>query len=166
MENYQSSDDELFDEDKRSVSTLARLGLLRSGKRNVAAMARARSGLSQSTSPDGFKRSIATLAKNGQLPSKEPDAVTSSSMWLDDKRNIGSMARAGNLNYYGKRNLASIMRSNYNAYTKRNMASLARSNMWPSNDDYKRNVGTLARDWALPNRQTKIVEGNFFFLKI
>lgn len=125
-------------------------------------MARGRSGFGQSTS-DGLKRSIATLAKNGQLPSREPDAATSSSMWLDEKRNIGSMARAGNLNYYGKRNLASIMRSNYNAYPKRNMASLARGNMWPSNDDYKRNVGTLARDWALPNRQTKINEGNLLW---
>lgn len=141
------------------------MGLLRSGKRNVAAMARARSGLSQSTSPDSLKRSIATLAKNGQLPSREPDAVTSSSMWLDEKRNIGSMARAGNLNYYGKRNLASIMRSNFNAYSKRNMASLARSNMWPSNDDYKRNVGTLARDWALPNKQTKLNERKYIFFK-
>lgn len=121
------------------------------------------------------KRSIATLAKNGQLPSREPEPDdTSSSQWLDEKRNIGSLARSGIMNSgkrnvaslarayelpsyggnSGKRNLASIVRasgttraSNY----KRNMAALARSNALPLYyDEIKRNVGALARDWSLP----------------
>lgn len=102
---------------------------------------------------DDEKRSIATLAKNGQLP-REPD--TESDSMNDDnghKRNIASMARSGliggkrNIQSLvkqwpygnGKRNIGSIMRSG-----KRNIASMAR------NGYGKRNVGALARDWALP----------------
>lgn len=102
------------------------------------------------------KRSIATLAKNGQLPSKEPETE------MDDddnghKRNIASMARSGLIGgkrniqsmvrQYGsgKRNIGSIMRGNMlQGSGKRNLASMAR------NGYGKRNVGALARDWALP----------------
>lgn len=102
------------------------------------------------------KRSIATLAKNGQLPSKEPETE----MDEDDnghKRNIASMARSGLIGgkrniqslarQYGsgKRNIGSIMRGNMlQGSGKRNLASMARNGFG------KRNVGALARDWALP----------------
>lgn len=108
---------------------------------------------------DDEKRSIATLAKNGQLPSREPDTEMES---LNDdnghKRNIASMARSGLIGgkrniqalakqwQYGngKRNIGSIMRGNMFPGSKRNIASMARNGFG------KRNVGALARDWALP----------------
>lgn len=107
---------------------------------------------------DDEKRSIATLAKNGQLPSREPDTEMESES--DDnghKRNLASMARSGliggkrNIQSFarqygsGKRNIGSIMRSNMLPGSgKRNIASMARQGFG------KRNVGALARDWALP----------------
>ncbi|CRL04762.1 CLUMA_CG017822, isoform A [Clunio marinus] len=108
------------------------------------------------------KRSIATLAKNGQLPSKEPD--TEMETLSDDdnghKRNIASMARSGHIG--GKRNIQSLARQwPYGNGGKRNIGSIMRDNMFPGsgkrniasmarNGFGKRNVGTLARDWALP----------------
>lgn len=105
------------------------------------------------------KRSIATLAKNGQLPSKEPETEMESLNDDDNghKRNIASMARLGVIGgkrniqslaaqQSGKRNIGSLMRNNIfpGSDRKRNMASIARNNFG------KRNVGKLARDWALP----------------
>lgn len=118
---------------------------------------------------DDEKRSIATLAKNGQLPSKEPDTEMGS-LGEDDnghKRNLASMARSGLIggkrniqalkqwNYAGgKRNIGSI-RGNLLQGGKRNMAALARNGFG------KRNVGALARDWALPkfNAGSKYMDG-------
>lgn len=110
---------------------------------------------------DDEKRSIATLAKNGQLPSREPDTDIES-IGDDDnghKRNIGSVLRTGRLG--GKRNIQSLARQWQFASPKRNYASLIRNNMLPGggkrtiaslarNGFGKRNVATLARDWALP----------------
>lgn len=107
------------------------------------------------------KRSIATLAKNGQLPSREPETEMDS-IGEDDnghKRNIASMARTGMIG--GKRNIQSLARQWQYANGKRNIGSLMRNNMFPGsgkrniaalarNGFGKRNVGTLARDWALP----------------
>ena len=190
IDNYQSLDDQPIAEDamlddKRSLSSLAREGMLRNGKRNIGALAR--TGALRGGMMDEIKRSIATLAKNGQLPSREPDAeVSSSASWMDDKRNIGSLARSGfyggstgkrniaslarsfDLPSYGKRNIASLVRSRMlpSQAPKRSLASLARTNMLPSygkknldgtNED-KRNIGAVARDWALPNQQTKMNE--------
>jgi hypothetical protein len=156
-EDSNGFDNEGWNEDKRSLSSLARDGAIRGGgKRNVGALAR--SGLLRKEQYDAIKRSIATLAKNGQLPSREPD--TEMPEPNEEKRYIGSLVRTGGLGGkrnlaslarqgYGKRNLASLVRTG--AYVpKRNMASLARSNMWPSYGSYKRNVGALARDWSLP----------------
>lgn len=118
------------------------------------------------------KRSIATLAKNGQLPSREPDTEEMEAIGEDDnghKRNIASMARSGMIGgkrniqalarqwQYGnggKRNIGALMRNNnmLPGSGKRNIASLARSGFG------KRNVGTLARDWALP----KLASGSKF----
>lgn len=103
------------------------------------------------------KRSIATLAKNGQLPSKEPETEMDDDDDNGHKRNIASMARSGLIGgkrniqslarQYGsgKRNIGSIMRGNMlQGSGKRNLASMARNGFG------KRNVGALARDWALP----------------
>lgn len=99
---------------------------------------------------DEDKRSIATLAKNGQLPSKEPETEMESlnSDENGHKRNIASMARGGLIG--GKRNIQSLARSQY-GNGKRNIGSVFRGNMFPVSSAYgKRNVNALARDWALP----------------
>lgn len=163
----------LSENEKRSLSSIARNGLLTNGKRNIGSLAR--SGFLR-PSPDQIKRSIAALAKNSQLPTSpetEPetdDNEQTSQLW--DKRNIGSVARSGMINGKrniaslarsyelpnGKRNLASVVRSGRpgNGY-KRNIAALARGNLYPNfGENYKRNVGALARDWSLPKTPTKI----------
>lgn len=120
--------------------------------------------------PDiGGKRSIGILAKNGQLPSKDPESDSSS--WLDTekrnlasilrsgvksgKRSVSSMARQYQLpNVYGKRNFAALMRSGMipsASYPKRNLAALVRATSYQG----KRNVGALARDWVLPKTTQK-----------
>jgi len=152
--------------DKRSVSTLARDGALRNGKRNLAALARA--GLLRDS--DFIKRSIATLAKNGQLPSKEPETEDNNEEddWVDQKRSLASLARGGYGNGKrnvqslarnlpdGKRSITTLMRNGlypiYETSPKRNLQALARSHLlFPAYG--KRNVGKLARDWLLPNQQ-------------
>jgi hypothetical protein len=122
---------------------------------------------------DDEKRSIATLAKNGQLPSREPE-IELESLGDDDnghKRNIASMARSGLIG--GKRNIQSLARQyQYASSGKRNIGSLMRNNMFPGsgkrtiaslarNGFGKRNVGTLARDYMLPklNGGAKYTDG-------
>lgn len=120
---------------------------------------------------DDEKRSIATLAKNGQLPTASPE--TDDSLSEDDnghKRNLAAMARSGMIG--GKRNIQSLARQMNYGSGKRNIGSLMRNNMLPDSEKRnigsivrgygkrnigymrnaygKRNVGTLARDWALP----------------
>ena len=105
----------------------------------------------------GGKRSIATLAKNGQLPSPQPDTEMGASSSDDEnehKRNVASMARIGGLN--GKRGIQSVMRQAQAG--KRNIASMSRNGLvlLPGGKRNlasikgKRNVGTLARDSVLP----------------
>jgi hypothetical protein len=113
------------------------------------------------------KRSIATLAKNGQLPSREPDTDINDN---EQKRNIASMARSGMIG--GKRNIQSLARQMQYASGKRNIGSLMRNNMFPDSGKRniaslarsgfgKRNVGTLARDYALPKfNNLKYFDGN------
>lgn len=192
-----AENDDQYDLDaiKRSLSSLARAGQLpasyANNKRSISAMAR----LGMLRQPNGLdemmydvaaapKRSIATLAKNGQLPSKEPETESdnseASSFWQNEKRNIGALARSGLIGgggkryigsvaqqrnggtgWSGKRNLASIVRASARpggggaglyGGSKRNIASLARSSsILPMYGEfYKRNVGALARDWSLP----------------
>lgn len=130
--------------DKRNLAAIAKLGLVR-----------------PSPGQDDIKRSIATLAKNGQLPSREPEAEDlSETQWSDYKRNIGSIARSGTIQHkrnngssgnnigapmflypFGKRSLQSILRSGGNngqqqqrttsSVPKRNVAALARDNLFP-----------------------------------
>ena len=103
----------------------------------------------------GGKRSIATLAKNGQLPSPHPETEIGASSDDDNghKRNVASMARIGGLS--GKRGIQSVMRQSQAG--KRNIASMSRNGLvLPSGKRNlgsikgKRNVGTLARDSILP----------------
>ncbi|XP_031620837.1 neuropeptide-like 1 isoform X2 [Contarinia nasturtii] len=121
------------------------------GKRNVAAMARL--GLMR----EATKRSLANLAKNGQLPSRETDD-DDSTPWNNGKRNIGSIARGGSLN--GKRNVGALARDFLLPPNgKRNLPSILRSGGGSSTSSThgphqpKRNVATLARDNLLPYYQ-------------
>lgn len=137
--------------DKRNLAALAKLGLVRPAQNQ-----------------EDVKRSIATMAKNGQLPSREPEAEDlSESQWNEYKRNIGSLARTGSiiphkrdsgssgygvpvfLYPFGKRNLQSILRSGgaNGQQQQRTTSSIP-----------KRNVAALARDSLLPyhaNRNEK-----------
>lgn len=169
--DYESFDspDTLTENEKRSLSSIARNGLMSNGKRNIGSVARL--GFIRVT-PDQIKRSIAALAKNSQLPtSQEPETQDNEETYeLMEKRNIGSVARSGMITGKrniaslargyelpnGKRNLASVVRSGRPGY-KRNVASLARGNFYPYfGESIKRNVGALARDWSLPKTPTKI----------
>lgn len=152
--------------DNIDIDALAKTIL--NNKRNVANVARLASMRLQNEAPP--KRSIATLAKNGQLPSREPAPDDQmENQWSDYKRNIGSIARTGILTgkralahdyilppyliYFGKRNLPSILRSGGGSSTssthdpqnppKRNVASLARDNLYPyysPNKNEKRDI--------------------------
>lgn len=116
------------DEDKRSVAALAAQGLL-----------------------NAPKRSLATLAKNGQLPTVEPgddyaDAAESGEP-SEQKRYIGSLARAGGLMSFGKRNVGTLARDFQLPSGKRNLATMARLQSAPSThrEQPKRNVAAVAR---------------------
>lgn len=154
--------------EKHAASVLAE-------KRNVATMARLAS-IRHKPEP---KRSLSTLAKNGQLPSRdnEPD-YPFDGQWTGYKRNIGSLARGGTLNgkrniaalareyslpVSGKRNLPSILRSGGGGATtsssthepqsqpKRNVGAIARDNMYP----YYRQVRNEKRDVSAASKQTR-----------
>ena len=117
------------------------------------------------------KRSIATLAKNGQLPSREPETETDVNDDNGHKRNLASMARSGMIGGGGKRNIQALARQWQYANGKRNIGSVMRSNMFPGKRSIaqimksgygKRNVGTLARDWSLPKFSgSKYSDGDF-----
>lgn len=118
------------EEDKRSVAALAAQGLL-------------------NASP---KRSLATLAKNGQLPTAEPGedyADADSGEPSEQKRYIGSLARAGGLMTYGKRNVGTLARDFQLPIPsgKRNLAMVARLQSAPAThrEQPKRNVAAVAR---------------------
>uniref|UniRef100_A0A182QCV2 Neuropeptide-like 1 n=1 Tax=Anopheles farauti TaxID=69004 RepID=A0A182QCV2_9DIPT len=179
-ENYQSLDDssEQADgpyEDKRSYRSLLRDGAT-FGKRNVGALARA--GLLRNQ-PEYLKRSLATLAKNGQLPSRDAESedTTPDGEWNEDKRNVVSAFKSGYM-HNGKRNIASLARK-YELPGKRNIQSLLRTGMLPSiapkrniqslarenalagyGNAEKRNIQTLVRDWSLPKQHNKVSDGS------
>lgn len=113
------------------------------------------------------KRSIATLAKNGQLPaSKEPDADDESIDEADEnghKRNLAAMARSGLIGgkrniqslarqwqyVNGKRNIGSLMRNGNSLFPgpgKRNIQALAKYGGYSG----KRDVNSVSRDWRMP----------------
>uniref|UniRef100_A0A182PSC5 Neuropeptide-like 1 n=1 Tax=Anopheles epiroticus TaxID=199890 RepID=A0A182PSC5_9DIPT len=160
-------------EDKRSYRALLRDGAV-FGKRNVGALARA--GLLRNQ-PEYLKRSLATLAKNGQLPSRDTESedTTPEGDWSEDKRNVVSAFKSGYMPN-GKRNIASLARK-YELPGKRNIQSLLRTGMLPSiapkrniqslarenalagyGSVDKRNIQTLVRDWNLPQQHNKLSE--------
>ncbi|XP_017150628.1 neuropeptide-like 1 isoform X1 [Drosophila miranda] len=118
-----------MEEDKRSVAALAAQGLL-----------------------NAPKRSLATLAKNGQLPTAEPGedyADADSAEPSEQKRYIGTLARAGGFMTYGKRNVGTLARDFQLPMPngKRNLAMVARLQSAPSThrEQPKRNVAAVAR---------------------
>ncbi|XP_030375077.1 neuropeptide-like 1 isoform X2 [Scaptodrosophila lebanonensis] len=124
-----------IDEDKRSVAALAAQGLLHSGPTGSSA-----------------KRSLATLAKNGQLPTPDPEDYVEDASGdpSEQKRYIGSLARAGGIMTYGKRNVGTLARDFQLPNGKRNLATMARLGMLQSapgthRDQPKRNVAAVAR---------------------
>lgn len=113
-------------------------------RRNIAALAR--DGYLKS-SLSSFKRSISTLAKNGQLPTfrspyDETDKQEQDEDESHEKRNIASIAR---LRSYAamKRNIQALARDGYRAgrgqynqqNDKRNIAALARNGMIHKKDE-------------------------------
>lgn len=182
-DQYDEDDlDAIFnDDEKRSLSTLARNGGLRSNgapanKRNVGAMARL--GLLRPVNQDEIKRSIATLAKNGQLPSREPepDDDLAESQWMEYKRNIGSLARSGNIGGAnpgsGKRNIAALARDyELPSYGKRNLPSILRASGQPRTNEQpapKRNIAALARDgyYQLSRNEKRDIHGEHFMINL
>lgn len=179
-EGYQNLDDSSEQgggpyEDKRSYRSLLRDGAS-FGKRNVGALARA--GLLRNQ-PEYLKRSLATLAKNGQLPSRDAESedTTTDGEWSEDKRNVVSAFKSGYM-HSGKRNIASLARK-YELPGKRNIQSLLRTGMLPSiapkrniqslarenalagyGNAEKRNIQTLVRDWSLPKQHNKLSDGS------
>lgn len=121
-----NEDDDYIDEDKRSVAALAAQGLLHP---NNAA---------------GAKRSLATLAKNGQLPTPDPQMVRDDDQQTE-KRYVGSLAGSGGFRGYGKRNIGSIARDFQLPNGKRNLATLARLGILGSQNQPKRNMASVAR---------------------
>lgn len=116
----------------------------------------ARSGFSPRYyySPYSMKRSLATLAKNGQLPTQKPeDTVDDQNEW-NEKRNVAALASGGGM---GKRNIGTLARDYQLPAGKRDMESLVpylpyyQKRMWAPTKVYlppmiasgKRNLGAL-----------------------
>lgn len=149
-------DYDFTEEDKRSIASLASVG---QGYMNRPYMP---------------KRSLATLAKNGQLPTPEPDEADHQTNRWQNKRYLGSLARGGGMRFLnggkrnigalardyqlpsnGKRNLATLARLGLLGSPKRNMASLARYNSGFRGAAEKRNLGALKGSPVHGNHQKK-----------
>lgn len=144
--------------DKRNLEALARAGYIKtvpdedendSLKRSIAALAR--NGQLPHMHEEESKRGIEALARNGELPTKREIQELIDELY--DKRNVGSLARYSNFPSYGKRFLGSLARSNdLSRYSdKRSIASLARDGMRLNG---KRNVAALLRQDSYINGQS------------
>ncbi|CAG9817917.1 unnamed protein product, partial [Phaedon cochleariae] len=144
------------EERQRILATLSRWNNLPESKRNLESLARA--GYIK-TLPDeeedaNYKRSIANLAKNGQLPMRQDD----------QKRGIETLARNGdyhmrgdiqnvlNNQMMGKRTLGSLEKNFYLPYNgKRSLSSLAKAgDLRFTEMPPKRNLASLVRDGLYP----------------
>ncbi|XP_049876256.1 neuropeptide-like precursor 1 [Pectinophora gossypiella] len=111
-------------------------------RRNIAALAR--DGYLKS-GPNSFKRSISTLAKNGQLPTfRSPYDETDKQEQDEDES-------------HEKRHIASIARMRSYAVAKRNIQALARDGYRGGRGQYnqqndKRNIQSLARSGMIHKR--------------
>lgn len=118
-----NNDMDYLEEDKRSIASMAAHGL-------------------PYLAP---KRSLATLAKNGQLPTPDPEIVPDEEQRSEDKRYIGSLARSGQMLGYGKRNVGVLARDFQLPQTgKRNLATMARLGLLGRGEP-KRNMASVAR---------------------
>lgn len=122
-------------------------------RRSIAALAR--DGYLRSANP-GYKRSISTLAKNGQLPTfRSPYDETDTLQEQDDET------------AHEKRNLASIARMRSYSAMKRNIQSLARDGFRFGRGQYsqsydKRNIQALARN-GLIHKKNEMVGDEYYF---
>lgn len=121
-------------------------------RRNIAALAR--DGYLKSAGA-GYKRSISTLAKNGQLPTfRSPYDETDSQEHDDDEA-------------HEKRNIASIARLRSYAAMKRNIQALARDGYRVGRGQYnqpneKRNIAALARN-GLIHKKDEINGDEYYY---
>ncbi|KAM7345505.1 neuropeptide-like precursor 1 isoform 2-T3 [Cochliomyia hominivorax] len=131
-----NNDMDYMEEDKRSVAALAAQGLLHHSNNNN----------NNNAAAAAAKRSLATLAKNGQLPTPDPEILGDSEQSNQDKRYVGSLARSGNLMGYGKRNIGTLARDfQLPQNGKRNLATMARLGWLGNRNEPKRNLASVAR---------------------
>ncbi|KAF7396015.1 hypothetical protein HZH68_010065 [Vespula germanica] len=112
------------------------------------------------------KRSLATLAKNGDLPASIQERESRHSSWTDNRleallkrlinensaRNVAEILRQYTLSN-GELDIESLLRDYPHA--KRNVGSLARDFALPPTAG-RRNIASLARDHTLPNGKRNI----------
>ncbi|XP_028129245.1 neuropeptide-like 1 isoform X1 [Diabrotica virgifera virgifera] len=155
LKKVQEALERLEDEEEyqRANEALSRWNAIPEQKRNLQSLARAGyiKTLPDEEDDSNYKRSIANLAKNGQLP-KRPD---------EQKRGIESLARNGDLRL--RRELQGLLE---NLNDKRHIGSLARSYDLPFNG--KRSLSSLAKSGDLlkhaqykrsPNSQETVEAG-------
>ncbi|OWR40906.1 neuropeptide precursor 1 precursor [Danaus plexippus plexippus] len=121
-------------------------------RRNIAALAR--DGYLKSMT-SGVKRSISTLAKNGQLPTfrspyDETDKQEQDDEEVQEKRNLASIARLRSYSAM-KRNVQSLARDGYR---------FGRGQYSQSNE--KRNIAALARN-GLIHKRDEIMGDEYYF---
>lgn len=123
-------------------------------RRNIAALARA--GYLKNSAA-GYKRSISTLAKNGQLPTFRSPYVESDKQEQEEEESSQE-----------KRNMASIARLRSYSAMKRNIQALARDGYRGGRGQYnqqndKRNIAALARNGLMIHKKDEINGEEYFY---
>lgn len=122
-------------------------------RRNIAALAR--DGYLKSPA-GGFKRSISTLAKNGQLPTFRSPYDETDKQEQDDEAS------------HQKRNLAAIARLRSYSAMKRNIQALARDGYRGGRGQYsqqneKRNIQSLARNGLIHKKDDFAGDDEYYY---